>query len=188
MRKTTFLFLILISFFLVGCKEDIKLTIEREFTVNLNEPYQLTYETNDSKGLTFESLNEEMVIVDEDGLITGLEAGRAIIKVSPKTDSSKAVFINITIEEKSYINVDKSVSLIAKESFSLNVSTNIVKGVSFESENIHIATVNDEGLITGVNPGKTKIKVVSLEDSSLTKEVSVLVKQRELVLGSLVRC
>lgn len=182
MRKTTFLFLVLISFFLVSCKEDIKLTIDREVTVNLNEPYQLTYETNDSQGLIFESLNEDMAIVDEDGVVTGLEVGGAIIKVSSKTDSSKTVFVNIKIEIKSYINVEKNVSFTAKETFNLNVSTNIVKGVSFESQNINIATVNDEGLITGVNPGETKIKVISLEDSSFYQEVDVEVKQRDLLL------
>lgn len=182
MRKITFIFLMVVSLFLVSCKEDIKLTIDREITVSLNEPYQLTYETNDSKGLTFQSLNEGMLTVDERGVVTGLEVGKVNIKVASKTNSSIAVFVTINIEIKSYVNVDEAVTLTVKESFSLNVSTNIFAGVSFESQNENIATVDAEGVITGVNPGTTTVKVTSLEDSDLFKEVSVEVKQREDLL------
>lgn len=51
------------------------------------------------------------------------------------------------------------------------------RGVSFESQNISIATVTSDGLVKPVSVGKTKIKVTSLYNPEISKTVTINVTE-----------
>lgn len=103
------------------------------------------------------------------GVVTALNYGTAQITATYK---KKTYVCSITIPDTSKKITPNvySVSLVEGKSFQLTaVSANVVH---YHSQNESIATVNENGLISGKNPGKTKI---ILKSSGASTECTVTV-------------
>lgn len=143
-----------------------------------------------NKTITFQSDNQEYVVVDNSGKITGKKAGKAVI--SAIYGDKKAV-VNVTVKS-SVVNVG-SISLNVSnkemqqgESFILNavVSPDNAdnKNVKFSSSNKHIASVNPDGKVTAQNAGYAVI-TAETEDGSHKAECQIKVIEAPNMLTSI---
>ncbi|MBR5336808.1 MAG: leucine-rich repeat protein [Lachnospiraceae bacterium] len=125
------------------------------------------------------SSNEEVATVSQSGEVLGIMDGEATITV--KTVNSKTAKCEITVDSTIYVtgirlNTSKG-SLKGKETLQLiatvNPSDATDKTVTWTSSNINVATVNQEGLVTGVGNGTATITAKSKNGKTATCEVTV---------------
>lgn len=90
------------------------------------------------------------------------------------TSSDPIADIEVTITGESVVKLGSTITLVA------NV-TGSTQGVTWSSENDEIATVNEDGVVTGVAEGEVKITATSKEDS--TKSASIDITVEEVKLG-----
>ena len=103
--------------------------------------------------ITWSSSNKFAATVDN-GTVRALKYGTTIITATYK---KKSYTCKVTIPDSSKVITPNAsnVNLIEDKTFQLTAVSS--KKVSFFSQNEHIATVDKNGLITGKNPGSTKI-------------------------------
>lgn len=128
--------------------------------------------TGSKKTLIFESSNKKVATVTQNGKVTGVSKGEAVITCRIKDTKAKAdckitvreLVKTITMDEP-YINFNKK-----GEKFQIKVSiapTNAtVKKVTYTSANNKVAKVNSKGLVTAVGPGSTTISVKATDGSN----------------------
>ena len=143
-----------------------------------------------NKTITFQSDNQDSVIVDNSGKITGIKAGSAVITA---VYGDKKAAVNVTVKS-SVVNV-VSISLDVSnkemqqgESFILNavVSPDNAdnKNVKFSSSNKNIASVSPDGTVTAQNAGHAVI-TAETEDGSYKAECQITVIETSTLLTSL---
>ncbi len=135
-----------------------------------------------SSTLTWKSNNESIVTVNNSGLITGLNTGTATITVTTNNGLTASCNINVTTNEvkTTSISLNKtSISMDIKNTYQLiatiSPSTATVRKLIWTSDNDSVATVNQNGLVTGVSSGKATIMVTS-SDGKAVARCSVTVK------------
>lgn len=156
-----------------------KTTINKYERVKLNVEI-LPVEAENAK-IEFSSSDNSVAIVDEDGYILGLSSGKSII--TAKTENGISDSINIEVYSPvTDINFDTTDLVLEKgENFHLNViiypedATN--KSIEFSSENVNIATVDNNGNIIAKDIGNTKIFVKSL-DTNIQKSINIQVIEK----------
>ncbi|MBR6055494.1 MAG: Ig-like domain-containing protein [Bacteroidales bacterium] len=153
-------------------------TIEIDGTVTLYatvEPWNATY-----KYVTWTSSNEYVATVSEDGVVKGVHTGNATITATTTNDltatckievvAEKIAVTGISIEPSSnVIKVDGGTRLTVK--FSPSNATN--HHVTWSSDRDDIASVDNDGLVTGHGQGTATITAIS-EDGG--KEATATVK------------
>ncbi len=146
-----------------------------------------------TKKLTWKSSNPSIATVDENGNVKGLKTGKVTITVT--TENGKTATKDITVKAKSTSNpkpsnsptpttidptgvtiggltevyVGKSIQLWA--TVSPDNATN--KSVTWSSNNSGIATVDENGNVTGVSAGTVTITVTTANGKTATYEVTV---------------
>ena len=152
----------------VGSTETIKATIEPEDADNQN--------------ITWTSDNPEVATVNEKGKVTGVKAGKAVITVITE-DGEKTATCKVTVKDKE-INVTEvklnktqtSILVGANETLVATVlpenATN--QKVSWKSSDEAVATVDENGKVTGVKAGEAAITVTT-EDGKMTDTCNVTV-------------
>lgn len=140
--------------------------------------------TLEGRDVTWKSGNTGIARVDDDGVVTGVAAGATTVTATSggKSGSAKVV---VTLEPVDKVTVQDpehpgdNPTVVEGESLQLgailtDASGNILfdRLVTWESEDEGIATVSDEGLVTGVSPGKVKITATS-EGKSGSVDVTV---------------
>jgi len=146
--------------------------------------YQIkaTITPNDAtnKSLSYTSNNESIATVSSTGLITGISGGETIITVSTTDGSNISKSIDVIVREQiesvtlseTNIEINKGQSKIVTATITPSNAFN--KTLRWESEDDSIATVNN-GVITGINVGTTKVIVSTTDGSNITKEINVKV-------------
>ena len=139
--------------------------------------------------LIWKSSNEEVVTVDEQGLVTAKATGKATITVTT-VDGNKTSFIeiNVIVPVKS-ITLDKtSLTLYVNDTSSLKTTispTNATnKNLIWKSSNEAVVTVDGQGLIKAKALGKATITVTT-EDGNKTSsiDINVIVPVNNIILG-----
>ena len=135
--------------------------------------------------VSFTSLNPDIASVDQNGLVTGLSTGIATIQAVSQVDSSVTATIEIDVRERSTVEMEfitcKAVTVYEGKSEQLEIETYPIYAYprptySFVSEDQSIATVDGDGLVTGVSEGSTKIHITATQGQNVyEKEVSVTV-------------
>ena len=136
--------------------------------------------TTDDKTVTWTSSDESVAVV-EDGVITGIGAGTATItaKVGAFTDTCEVKVVSKL--QSITITPDKAVDrLEAGDTVKMTVGYNPAdttdsKAVTWESMDENVATVDENGVVTAVGGGVTKIVAVSAADSSIKAECEIKV-------------
>ena len=152
---------------------------------------------------TYQSSNTNIATVNNNGLITGVSPGTAVITVIyTEGGITKADMVGVTISETPkvltsievspsniniYVGNSKTITLITAD-YSNGDSTDLdLTECDYSSDNPNIATVSGSGVITGVSAGTATI-IVSYTEGGITKTdtVSVTISQAPKVLTSII--
>ncbi len=155
------------------------LTSDSEITLTLKGTSQIEIASNPDLpfSVTYESSNEGVVTVSKKGLITAVAGGTATVTA---TVNGKAFEITVTVETYSlnHNDITLKVDSTTEGSETLSVldeNNNVVTGVTFESKDTKIATVDaSSGLITAVGVGKTTV-TASVNGKTFSCTVNVLI-------------
>ncbi len=134
-----------------------------------------------NKSVSFSSSDASIASVDNNGLVTGISPGTATI--TAKTSNGKVNSVTITVKAPEILPQEIAVSIASSEIIvgdSTTVSATVLpenatdKSVSFSSSDASIASVDNNGLVTGISPGTAKITVST--HNGKTSSVDVIVK------------
>lgn len=161
--------------------EKIELSLDKT-TINKGEKIKLKvniYPTDAvDKTLKYSSDNTKVASINSEGVITGLSSGTAKITVKANNGITSSISINIYTPVTDILMETQNCTLQVEEKFKINASilpedaNN--KNINYKSENEQIATVDNNGNITGIAEGQTNI-VVSSEEGNINKKFSVKV-------------
>ncbi len=141
-----------------------------------------------ASALTFTSSNEKVATVDGDGNVTAIAGGKATITVKTYNDRTAECAVYV-LGGKAPTTLSLNVPVVdiqVGETFKLSPSVDAGSDAFYKyaSQNRRIATVNAEGMITGVRRGSTSVAVRT--HNGLIQAVEVNVKARlKDVYGSL---
>lgn len=146
--------------------------------------------TTESKTLTWESSNSDIVSVDNNGLVTAKKEGDAIITVTTSNNLKDTCAIHVgkqTVEITS-VQLNKS-SLTLTEGNEetlvatiLPADTTMEKVLTWSSNNDAVAMVDQQGKVTALTAGKATITVTTVNNKTATCEVTV--KKQEVPIES----
>lgn len=131
--------------------------------------------TTDDKTVTFESSDEDILKVDENGTVTGVGVGMATITATV-TGTSIQDYINIESVAKITgvrleADLDKGLTLEAGDTRELKAYTEpgdtANEDIIWQVENAAIAEVSEDGLLTAKNPGTTTVTASYAKDTEL---------------------
>ncbi|MHB1125645.1 MAG: fibronectin type III domain-containing protein [Bacillota bacterium] len=159
-------------------------TLDREFLklpVDAKENLVATVVPNDAfnRVVTWASSNPAVATVNENGEVTGVSPGVAVITVTTEEGNYKATStVSVVIPVTEVILNKSTTEIYLNETQQLTatiVPTNATnKAVNWSTSNPGIATVDENGLVTAVSPGTTDITVTT-EDGNITAVATVTV-------------
>ncbi|MCF2946537.1 Ig-like domain-containing protein [Paraglaciecola aquimarina] len=118
-----------------------------------------------TKMLTWESSNEAVATVDNNGLITAVGNGDTVITATAVGGASDVVNVNVNSYALAGVDLPSTSVIVLPGTYQAKVdflpANATDKSVTWLTSNHTIATVDQNGLITGVAPGATTIKVTS---------------------------
>lgn len=136
--------------------------------------------SNYKTGIKWTSSNNDIAVVDENGFVTGISNGD--VTITATTENGKTATWNVTV-----ISTPLSIGL-DKENVTLDISTNKTYqfkatiypstantdiGLTWSSSDNSVATVNKDGVVTGVKNGTTVITVVTENKKVTSASVTV---------------
>lgn len=138
----------------------------------------------DNKAIAWQSSNPNVASVNNDGMVTALSCGNAIITAYSKENANINATCEIVVHQPlqsisltpSHINL-KAGEIYEGLSVSYNPTTADNKNVTWQSSNPSIATVDSNGKITAIIGGETRITVTSKENPLIKAECIVSVIQ-----------
>lgn len=130
--------------------------------------------------LTYQSLDNSVATVSEDGIISAVSEGSTTIMVTTANSISKVVTVNVksdvvavtsitVIPESLTMNIDDSQTIVAQ--VLPDNATN--KTVSWSSSNATVATVSSTGVVTAVGAGTAQITASSANGKTASVDVTV---------------
>lgn len=139
-----------------------------ELVLQINESQTLTVSgvTEDEKSaILWESQNDDIAAVDEHGTVTGIRAGKTVIVATIPNRPEEKTEIPVRVEETKIALIDFSseemtVEIKAKEKYQLTLNYepyNATERPVWRSEDENIAQIDEEGLITAVGVGETRV-------------------------------
>ena len=155
----------------LNSKAEIKLTLEdvENKTLEVGETLTLNLKVeNTNKKATFISSNEEVLTVNENGVVEAKSVGKANVyaEIQDNNYNIKSNIIEFNVLAKSDIKVALDVEtpmLIVNDTLELKptITGNVNNyPVSYISSDTTVATIDNNGKITALKEGKTKISVV----------------------------
>lgn len=136
-----------------------------------------------NKNVTWSSEDETLATVDEDGVVTALKAGRVRINVETENNKKTASWLYDIKEAKApvtSITLDKANGeILVGETLSLNATVlpdDANKNVTWSSDNEAVATVNQNGTVTGVSAGKATITATAVGGMTAQCNITVVTK------------
>ncbi len=171
-RVFSFLVLFLAIFVLAACTNKVSVE-EGTFNITVGEEQEVLFKGVGPEKLIFESLNEDVVLVDENGVYVGVGPGLSTITVKHKK-KEWSLYVVVT-GEKITINAAEQLEINVNSEHNLVYQTNDENGVTFESSDESILKINDAGVITALEAGTANVVIKSKTNYKLVKTVSVRV-------------
>lgn len=171
------IFIVISASALVGCQT----TINPEYLyIDVDQTIRL--QTSLTGEITWSSDNETVAIVDEDGVVTGVNIGLATITAQTANQASKIIIsveaekpeVELQLSGKQNLLVNDSITLLATLK-----NTTVSSPIYWESSNEAIATIDANGVVYGVSPGLVTITASTYQEKTLTKHFIILVTQVE---------
>ncbi|MCK8622243.1 Ig domain-containing protein [Prevotella sp. E13-27] len=160
-------------------------SVDATASVNVGETTTLTATVSPddatNKNVTWTSSDEAIATVDANGVVTGVAAGEATITVTSVADNNKKAtcIVTVTTVAVTGVSVDATASVNVGETTILTATVSPAnatnKNVTWTSSDEAIATVDANGVVTGVAAGEVTITVTSVEDNTKTATCTVTV-------------
>lgn len=167
-------------------KKSLSMYVGEEKTIKAKvEPSNATY-----KDVFWTSSDESIAIIDEDGTITALKAGTAIITAKAQDNSGKQSICYLTVHNlvpaTGITVMDKKLVMAVNEKktvkAAINPSTSTDK-YYWSSDNTGIVKVNSKGEITARATGSARVTVMTDSGKTATIEVTVIgLNMKEITL------
>ena len=166
------------------------ISMQNEVSLKINETKNLFAKTlpleDSDQQISYQCDDSDIAIVDKDGNIRGRKKGTCVITATTVDGGYEAQCLVTVIQPVEAISLDKhSLSIKVGESESLHYNilpTNADnKKVLWSANDTTIATVDNNGIVTGKKSGNTVIKVVS--EDNLEVSDSCVVKVTQPVTG-----
>lgn len=145
-------------------------------------PLQVEYKPDDAtvKECTYESNRENIVTVDENGVVTGVSQGAATITATSKDKHTFTEFSVQVVQQATGLTLEAKSSFLGTGKTTRLKATVLPedagnKNVTYQSSDESIATVAKDGTVTGKAPGSVTITAVSEDDSSVTATTTLTV-------------
>ncbi len=132
-------------------------------------------------GIVWTSMNTNIATVNQQGMVTGVAAGQTSIRVSYNSISATALITVTAANVPERLEISSTTTTVvagASTTFTLTYFNNqgvaapVPPGVDWSSLNNGVATVNQQGLVTGVAPGQASIRA-TLNAISATALITV---------------
>lgn len=156
--------------------------LKEKETVKLNAT--VLPENADNKNVHFTSDNDAVATVDDNGLVTALSSGEAVITVITE-DGKKTAKCKITVEKEiiqlktiTITNAPAELEKGAQVQLGIKYipdNTTQSKSVEWKSSDASVAVVSSTGLVTAKKTGTVTITAVSKADSSIQSKVTIKV-------------
>ena len=177
-----------------SCKVIVKPTQATSITLNKTEASLKVTETitlvatvlpelTTDKSVTWKSSNNAVATVSENGVVTAVATGEAIITATTTDGSnlsaSAKIIVDPTLAESVTLNIDK-VTLKANETIELTATvlpelcTN--KSVAWQSSDDKVAVVDANGLVTAIGVGEATITATTTDGSNLSATCTITVE------------
>ena len=139
----------------------------------------LPVEAKDNK-IQWSSSDPSIVMVDNLGNITALHAGTAVITAKAEgSDVKGTISIQVTSKVTGIELEESEIYLSIGETYSLNAKVQPEDAdnpnILYKVENEDVLTINENGIITALIEGDSKIQVISEENNSIQTECHVIV-------------
>lgn len=135
----------------------------------------------DKRSVSYESSNPNVAAVSENGQVTAKASGVATITVTAKDGSGKKATSTVTVwQPVTGVTVSEKTIVIPKGNVkpifaSVVPATADEKGLVFKTSNATVATVSNEGVVTGVNEGWATITICAKENEAIYTTCTVKV-------------
>ena len=156
--------------------------LKEKETVKLNAT--VLPENADNKNVHFTSDNDAVATVDDNGLVTALSSGEAVITVITE-DGKKTAKCKITVEKEiiqlktiTITNAPAELEKGAQVQLGIKYipdNTTQSKSVEWKTSDASVAVVSSTGLVTAKKTGTVTITAVSKADSSIQSKVTIKV-------------
>ncbi|MBQ5958084.1 MAG: DUF2436 domain-containing protein [Bacteroidales bacterium] len=130
--------------------------------------------------VTYTSNDETIATVDDNGVVTGVGVGETTVTIAATDGSGVTGTITVTVNGIDVTGITASdVTMMSGETATITYTvapTNATdQSVTFTSANTAIATVDTDGVVTGVAPGETTVTIASVSNPEVTAEITVTV-------------
>ena len=167
--------------------EDYIVLNKPEVFVKEGDSYNLyDHISTNKEDISWTSSDENVVIVDEDGNVKGLQSGSAIITVNVG-DIKEECIVNVTHEDiyinNVVFNTDKiniSEGEKQKLTYTYQPVNATVRDFKFISSDDNIASVDQDGVVVAKNNGIVTIMIEYLKDSNINDSVEVEVYKKSI--------
>lgn len=145
---------------LVACGEGGNVTItlsETTLTMTVGDTETLEATTSDDSGVTWSSSDESVAEVNSRGRVTAMGEGTATITA---TSGEATATCTVTVNPRPVITITglpETATVERGQTITLTATASDESTIEWASSDTDIATVNDEGVVTGVFPGETTI-------------------------------
>jgi|GEM_PF-1102119 len=132
--------------------------------------------------LLYTSSNEKVVKVNQDGLVTAMGKGTALIHVRALDGSGKSAICLVSViqEVEEIVILSNTRSLMVGKSMVLSnkvlPSSANNKGVTYSSSDPTIATISSSGKVVGVSAGEVIIRVTAKDESKVIAEFPITIQ------------
>ncbi len=148
----------------------------------------------ESKALTWESSNENVAVVTQDDqgntIVQAIAPGNAVIKATTVNGIYDEIVVTVPEVKIDTLILNKKSTSIEKGETETLVATILPENttddttITWESEDSSIATVDENGVVTAVSPGTTKIIATTTSGLSVECEVTVTCTLESISLNS----
>lgn len=146
-------------------------------TLDIGDELYLIAVTTNGAMPAWKSSSSKIVSVNTYGKITAKKAGTAIITAKIKNGEASC---KVTVNKTQLTISDRSLSIERGASCQLTASTSNSASITWKSSKKSVATIDDNGLVTGIKPGETTITATA--DGS-TKTCIITVKSPTIRLN-----
>ena len=155
-----------------------------QIDLNSGETYRLrpsfTPANSTDTYLTWESSDTGVATVSDDGVIEARDAGTAIIFAKTETGATAHLTVNVTQPVEGLILNFSEKTIYVGQTFEMRASVNPSDAsdlaVSWKSSNTDVATIDNNGIVTGIKGGTTIITAIT-EDGGFKESCVVFVRE-----------